>query len=176
MRTYEALYIVMPDLEDDGIQTVDKAVQSLITENGGSIVRSEIWGKRKLAYTVKKQTEGTYMLVRFEADPDFIVKLEQYFRLSEAIFRYQVVHFDEHTLRIEAEQQRRREEDMRNLAASPSRRDDDDDDGPRRPRRRDDDDDRDDDRPRRPRRRDDDDDRDDDDRPRRPRRRDEDDD
>jgi len=160
LRTYEALYIVMPDVDDDGIQTVDKAVQSLITENGGSIVRSEIWGKRKLAYAVKKQTEGTYILVRFEAEPDFNAKLEQYFRLSEAILRYQVVHFDEHTLRIEAEQARRREEDLRNSAAAASRRDDDDDDdGPRRPRRRDDDDDDDDDdRPRRHRRRDDDDD------------------
>ena len=158
MRTYEALYIVMPDVEDDGIQTVDKAVQSLITESGGSIVRSEIWGKRKLAYTVKKQTEGTYILVRFEAEPDFIAKLEQWYRLSEAVLRYQVVHFDEHTLRIEAEQQRRREEDLRNSAASASRRDDDDeDDGPRRPRRRYEDDDED-DAPRRPRRRDDDDD------------------
>lgn len=158
MRTYEALYIVMPDVEDDGIQTVDKAVQSLITESGGSIVRSEIWGKRKLAYTVKKQTEGTYILVRFESEPDFIAKLEQYYRLSEAVLRYQVVHFDEHTLRIEAEQQRRREEDLRNSAASASRRDDDDDDdGPRRPRRRYEDDDED-DAPRRPRRRDDDDD------------------
>jgi len=158
LRTYEALYIVMPDVEDDGIQTVDKAVQSLITESGGSIVRSEIWGKRKLAYTVKKQTEGTYILVRFEAEPDFIAKLEQWYRLSEAVLRYQVVHFDEHTLRIEAEQQRRREEDLRNSAASASRRDDDDeDDGPRRPRRRYEDDDED-DAPRRPRRRDDDDD------------------
>jgi len=158
LRTYEALYIVMPDVEDDGIQTVDKAVQSLITESGGSIVRSEIWGKRKLAYTVKKQTEGTYILVRFDAEPDFIAKLEQWYRLSEAVLRYQVVHFDEHTLRIEAEQQRRREEDLRNSAASASRRDDDDeDDGPRRPRRRYDDDDED-DAPRRPRRRDDDDD------------------
>jgi len=158
LRTYEALYIVMPDVEDDGIQTVDKAVQSLITESGGSIVRSEIWGKRKLAYTVKKQTEGTYILVRFDAEPDFIAKLEQWYRLSEAVLRYQVVHFDEHTLRIEAEQQRRREEDLRNSAASASRRDDDDDDdGPRRPRRRYEDDDED-DAPRRPRRRDDDDD------------------
>ncbi len=151
MRTYEALYIVMPDLDDDGIQTVDKAVQTLITESGGSIVRSEIWGKRKLAYTVKKQTEGTYILVRFQAEPDFVAKLERSFRLNESVLRYQVVHFDEHTLRIEAEQQRRREEDMRNSAASSSRHEDEDEDGPRRPRRRDDDED---DMPRRPRHRD----------------------
>ncbi len=146
MRTYEALYIVNPELGDDDIQTVEKQVQDLVTNNGGTIVRSEIWGKRKLAYTVKKHTEGVYVLLRFQAAPSFIARLEGFFKLAEPVIRYLVVHFDEHTLRLEAEQERRREEDLRSSSSSRGRRDDDDDDddepvraGARR-RRRDDDD------------------------------------
>jgi small subunit ribosomal protein S6 len=124
LRTYEALYIVTPELDDDGIQTVAKEVEALVLKHGGSIVRSEIWGKRKLAYVVKKFSEGGYILLRFDAAADFLAKLDAYFKLSEQIIRYLVVHFDDHTLKLEAEQQRRREEDARPRA----RRDDDDDD------------------------------------------------
>ena len=127
MRTYEALYIVSPELEDDAIQTVAKEVESLVTKNEGTIVRSEIWGKRKLAYMVKKFTEGNYVLLRFTADPDFVARLETYFKLSESIIRYLVVHFDKHMLSLEAEQKRRKEEDLRN-SANHKRHDDDDDD------------------------------------------------
>ena len=140
MRTYEALYIVNPELDDAAIQTIAEEVENLVTASGGAIVRSEIWGKRKLAYEVKKFTEGYYVLLRFDAEPTFIDKLEMHFRLSDPIYRHIVVHFDEKTLRLEAEQQRR------DVEAAHSRPNDDDDDDDDRPRRRDDDDD---DRPRR---------------------------
>jgi len=143
LRTYEALYIVNPNLDDAAIQTIAAEVESLVTDNGGAVVRSEIWGKRKLAYEVKKFTEGYYVLLRFDAEPEFIDKLELHFRLSEPIFRNLVVYFDEKTLRLEAEQARR---DVENAKNRPSEEDDDD-----RPRRRRDEDD--DDRPRRRERR-----------------------
>jgi small subunit ribosomal protein S6 len=134
LRTYEALYIVTPELDDDGIQTVAKGVEAFILKHEGTIVRSEIWGKRKLAYEVKKHTEGAYVLVRFTASADFLARLENFFKLAESIIRYLVVHFDERTMRLEAEQIRRKEEDIRASAAAKGRGrdddDDDDDDGP----------------------------------------------
>lgn len=132
MRTYEALYICTPELEEGDIQTISQEVENLVTTNGGSIVRSEIWGKRKLAYEVKKYSEGSYILCRFQSPPEFVAKLEQWFRLSDSVFRFLVVHFDEHTLRIEAEQARRKEEDLRASAAAAARGESDDDDRPRR--------------------------------------------
>lgn len=142
MRTYEALYIVKPDVQDDEIQTIAKDVESLVTTNGGTIVRSEIWGKRKLAYEVKKQTEGVYVLLRFESSPEFVGKLENHFRLSENVIRDLIVYFDPQTLRLEEEQKQRVEAEIRNSAANRDRDDDDDDDDrrPSRGRRRDDDD------------------------------------
>ena len=128
MRTYEALYIVRPDLEDDEIQTVADGVQTVVTNHGGAIVRSEIWGKRRLAYEVRRFTEGCYVLLRFEAPPEIVRRLEQHFRLSEAVIRHLVVHFDEQTLRLEAEQHRKNEEKLQATAARRGSSDDDDDD------------------------------------------------
>ncbi len=122
MRTYEALYIVKPDLGDDEIQTIAKETEALVTDNGGAIVRSETWGKRKLAYKVEQCTEGVYILLRFEAEPTFITRLEGYFRLSEAVIRDLVVYFDEKTLRLEAEQQLRVEAEIRASSTARARR------------------------------------------------------
>lgn len=145
MRTYEALYIVHPEVKDDEIQTIANNVETLVTDNGGAIVRSEIQGKRKLAYEVKRCTEGCYVLLRFQAEPPCITKLETYFRLAETIIRSLVVYFDEHTLRLEAEQEKRRQLELQASAAARSSDGEEDDDGRGRrrrpPRHRDDDDD-----------------------------------
>ena len=146
MKTYEALYIIRPEMADDEVQTVAKVVETLVTDNGGAIVRSEIWGKRRLAYQVQKCTEGNYVLLRFTALPAFVGRLENHFRLTDAIIRYMVVYFDEKTLRLEEEQKKRKEAEIRNSAAMAARRDVDDDDDddvvrPRRSKRYDDDDD-----------------------------------
>jgi small subunit ribosomal protein S6 len=136
LRTYEALYIVRPDVRDDDVQTIAKEVEALVTDNGGAIVRSEIWGKRKLAYEVQRFSEGYYILLRFEASPSFVARLENHFRLTDSIIRYLTVHFDEKMLRLEASQKKRREAEIRagSLATAPT--DDDDEGSPReRPRR-----------------------------------------
>ncbi|MBI3118424.1 MAG: 30S ribosomal protein S6 [Candidatus Hydrogenedentes bacterium] len=125
MRTYEALYIASAAVDDDGIQTMAKDTETLVANHGGAIVRSEIWGRRKLAYVVKKQSEGNYILLRFQAKPDFIARLESTFKLNESILRYLIVHLDEPALRLEEEQQRRKREE---LARSSARAEDDDDD------------------------------------------------
>ena len=122
LRTYEALYVVRPDVADEEIQTIANEVETLVTANGGAIVRSEIWGKRRLAYDVKGFAEGVYICLRFTAERTFVKRLEQHFRLAEAVIRHLVVHFDERTLRLEAEQKRRKEEELRTSAEEAQRR------------------------------------------------------
>lgn len=110
LRTYEALFIVSPEVDDDNIQAIARETERLVVKSGGAIVRSEVWGRRRLAYKVKKFSEGIYILIRFQSSPNFIARLENYFRLSEQIIRYIIVYFDEKTLRLEAEQEKRRRE------------------------------------------------------------------
>jgi small subunit ribosomal protein S6 len=142
LRTYEALYIIRPDLTDEETQAVALEVEGLITSNGGVIVRPEVWGKKRLAYEVKHFNEGVYVLLRFQAEAEFPKILEQYFRISDQVIRNLVVYFDEQMLRLEAEQEILRQEQIARAAATGER--DGDDDRPRR-RSRDDRDDRDDD-------------------------------
>lgn len=139
MRTYEALYIIRPELAEDAIQTMVEGVDKLIAEEGGTIVRSEILGKRRLAYPVKKCTEGVYVLVRFDSESAAVDALERYYRLAEDVIRYLVILFEEKTKRLEEEQQRRTQAQLEARATSGPRRrdegsDDRDDRGPR-PRR-----------------------------------------
>ena len=113
MRTYESLYIVRPDLSEDEVPAIAKQVEALVTENGGTIVQSETWGKRKLAYEVKQCTEGTYILLRFESDETFVERLESFYRLNDNVIRFLTVLFEKQTLRLEEEQRVRNEENIR---------------------------------------------------------------
>lgn len=135
MRTYEALYIVQPNATDEEIQTIVAGVERLVTEDGGTIVRSEVWGKRRLAYEVKRFQDGIYILCRFQANTGVIDKLNQYFRLTDDIIRELIVHFDEQTLKLEEEQHKQNEKLAAQRAAAEqrgARSDDKDDERPRR--------------------------------------------
>ncbi|PCJ53805.1 MAG: 30S ribosomal protein S6 [Candidatus Hydrogenedentota bacterium] len=126
MRTYEALFIVQPEAAEDLVQTIATGVETLITEDGGVIVRSEIWGKRRLAYLVKKFNEGIYILIRFEAETDIVKKLEGHFHLNEDVIRYLTVLFDEKALRLEVEQAARNEAQLEARRVGGPSADDDD--------------------------------------------------
>lgn len=91
MRDYEILYIVRPDLEDDKVQDVVKRVNSLISRSGGSAEQTSLWGKRKLAYEVKHQREGSYVLQDFQIDPGRVPELESALKITEEVLRHLIV-------------------------------------------------------------------------------------
>ena len=91
MRDYEILYIVRPDLEDDKVQDVVKRVNSLISRSGGSSEQTSLWGKRKLAYEVKHQKEGSYVLQDFQFDPSRVPELEAALKITEEVLRHLIV-------------------------------------------------------------------------------------
>ncbi|MDQ6877897.1 MAG: 30S ribosomal protein S6 [Candidatus Dormibacteraeota bacterium] len=91
MRDYEVLYIVRADLDDDKVQEIIKRVNTLIEKAGGSLERTNIWGKRKLAYEVKHQKEGAYVLQDFQIGPDRIPELEAALKITEEVLRHLIV-------------------------------------------------------------------------------------
>ena len=91
MRDYEVLYIVRADLDDDKVQDIVKRVNTLIEKAGGSIERTNVWGKRKLAYEVKHQKEGSYILQDFTIGQDRIPELEAALKITEEVLRHLVV-------------------------------------------------------------------------------------
>ena len=91
MRDYEILYIVRPDLEDDKVQDVVKRVNSLIGRSGGNAEQTSLWGKRKLAYEVKHQREGSYVLQDFKIEPERVPELESALKITEEVLRHLIV-------------------------------------------------------------------------------------
>ncbi len=90
MNTYEGLFIIKPDLKEDDIKNTCKAVQDAITKGGGSIKKEENWGKRPLAYIVKKYKEGYYYKLDFDLAPASVTKIEAVYKLNSDILRVMV--------------------------------------------------------------------------------------
>jgi len=94
MGKYEILYIVHPDLEAS-IDKITDRVRSLIETKKGKIYYEENWGKRKLAYEIRKTDVGIYLLWYFEVAKDAISKIERDLRLTEEIMRYMITAQEE---------------------------------------------------------------------------------
>jgi small subunit ribosomal protein S6 len=91
LRDYEVLYIVRPDLDDDKVQDAVKRVNTLIERSGGAIDQTSLWGKRKLAYEVKHQKEGSYVLQDFKIEPNRVPELESALKITEEVLRHLIV-------------------------------------------------------------------------------------
>ena len=91
MRDYEVLYIVRADLDDDKVQDAVKRVNTLIERSGGTTDRTNLWGKRKLAYEVKHQKEGSYVLQDFQLAPERVPELESSLKITEEVLRHLIV-------------------------------------------------------------------------------------
>jgi small subunit ribosomal protein S6 len=88
MRDYEVVFIVHPDLDENAMKGVIEKVQTWITDSGGSIVKTDIWGKRRLAYVIRKQREGQYVFIQAQMAPTFTNELERNLRFLEPVMRF----------------------------------------------------------------------------------------
>jgi len=94
-RTYEVMYIGAPETADEDIAKLNEAIQQQIEKEGGTIVKTEVMGRRKLAYPIQKKTEGHYTLFEIEGSGQEIAELERRFRVNDAVMRYITVRVDE---------------------------------------------------------------------------------
>lgn len=90
MRNYEVVFIVHPDLEETAFNDVVDRIKGWITEADGNIANVDVWGKRKMAYPIRKQREGQYVLINAQMNPSSISELERNIRLTEPVLRHLV--------------------------------------------------------------------------------------
>jgi len=90
-RDYEILYIVRPELDEQQVQEAVASVNRLIENVQGTVLKTDVWGKRKLAYEVRHLREGTYVLTDFRVEPDRIPEVEATIKISDAVFRHLIV-------------------------------------------------------------------------------------
>ena len=95
MREYECLYIINPQLTDEGVEAVSTRVQQVIQENGGEVLSINPWGKRRLAYEINRQREGYYIQMRVNGDTALPTALDQELRYAENVMRHLIVRADE---------------------------------------------------------------------------------
>lgn len=88
MHSYELMYIVHPDLEESAFNELVEIVNGWITESSGQVDNVDLWGKRRLAYPIQKQTEGQYVLMKTQLDATFCSELEHNLGLQEPIMRF----------------------------------------------------------------------------------------
>ncbi|MBQ1820698.1 MAG: 30S ribosomal protein S6 [Clostridia bacterium] len=90
MNQYEVLYVITPELDEEADKVVMDKFADIITANGGEIEKTDVWGKRRLAYPIDYKTEGFYVLVTFNANPELPRELERNMRNDERLMRYMV--------------------------------------------------------------------------------------
>lgn len=90
MRKYEVVLIFHPELDETALKDALEKVKAWITTAGGTITKVDAWGKRRLAYIIRKQREGVYYLVTTEFSPAFATELDRNLRFHEPVIRYMI--------------------------------------------------------------------------------------
>ncbi|MGB8507162.1 MAG: 30S ribosomal protein S6 [Pyrinomonadaceae bacterium] len=94
-RVYEVVFIVDPDAVDEDITRLSDNLQHIITEQGGTVTKTENMGRRQLAYKIGRKHEGIYMLFEIEGTGREIAELERRMRVNDQVLRYITVRVDE---------------------------------------------------------------------------------
>ena len=94
MPMYETIFIAQPDLPEADADALSETFQQVVRDSEGNLVKSDRWGKRKLAYPLSKHQEGYFFHLQFEADPAVLAEVERRLRNSEQILKFLSVRLD----------------------------------------------------------------------------------
>ncbi len=107
LRTYELVYIVTPDATEEQIAAIHEQVEQTTQKMSGSLVRTENWGRRRLAYSIQKHKEGVYVLEVIEGTGDLMKELDRRLKVLDQVVRHLVVRVDAEQRVIERTRSRR---------------------------------------------------------------------
>ncbi len=97
MRRYETVVIAQANLPEDDLTGLIDRYSSIITDRKGAVVKVDRWGVRKLAYDIKKQTRGTYVLYDFAATSDAVAEMERNLKIDENVLKFMTIMTDPET-------------------------------------------------------------------------------
>jgi small subunit ribosomal protein S6 len=119
MRRYESVVILDPEVADDDVRQFTERYTSLIKDHDGEIIKVEDWGKKRLAYLVKKRDTGRYILLDYVAPPEVINEVERNFKIDEGVLKYLSVKMDD-DVDLEAFKAQAEEEEVKAQAKAES--------------------------------------------------------
>ncbi len=91
MNLYEKIVILDPSLDDAAVEDTVTKIKDLIIKQGGEILKTEKWGRRKLAYELNKHQKGNYVLILFKSPPPTIAEIERFCKIVDAVIKFMVV-------------------------------------------------------------------------------------
>jgi small subunit ribosomal protein S6 len=94
MRHYEVMLIIHPDLDEAALNAVLDKVKGWVADSGGSIEKIDHWGKREMAYPIRKQREGQYVLITGQFSTKFNAELERHLQITEPVIRFMITKID----------------------------------------------------------------------------------
>ena len=106
-RVYEVVFIVDPATPEEDLTRLTENLRAIVTDQGGTVTRSEVMGRRQLAYRIGRSNEGVYVLFEVEGTGREISELERRMRVSDQVMRYLTVRVDEDRQRAEKLRARR---------------------------------------------------------------------
>jgi small subunit ribosomal protein S6 len=88
---YEKILLLLPTLSEEEVREIINKISSVITENGGEVLKIENLGKKKLAYKLNKQSMGYYVLFIFKAPSKVIKTMEEFYKVYDPVFKYMII-------------------------------------------------------------------------------------
>jgi len=95
LREYELMFVLAPDLQEDGVTATTERVNNLITSRGGEITKVDTMGRRRMAYPIRHHIDGYYTVMRFRLEANQTDELERNLRLTEPVMRHLLVRAEE---------------------------------------------------------------------------------
>ena len=120
MRHYEIIFIVRPDLADDDIQKLITQMEGVVGSAGGKVEKVEKMGRRRLAYRVRKQREGFYVIFQVQGSGDTVREFERRLKVADAVIKYLTVCTDETLKRAEKYKALRAKQDSKRRRGKPA--------------------------------------------------------
>ena len=115
-RQYELVYVIAPDVGDDGVSALHTQVDEIVTQGGGKIEKTDNWGRRRLAYEINRHKEGTYVLELFNGPGELVHELDRRLKVVDDVLRHLIVRVDDDLRKAEHARARRQNKQQRRRA------------------------------------------------------------
>ena len=114
-RTYELIYVLKPDAAESEVADMHKQVADIVERMGGTIDKTDTWGRRKLAYEIGKHKEGFYVLEVITGSAELMKEIDRRLKVTEGLLRHLAVRIDESSIKAERARTKRIEESRRQI-------------------------------------------------------------
>ncbi|MCC6954878.1 MAG: 30S ribosomal protein S6 [Deltaproteobacteria bacterium] len=92
--SYESVLVFVGDLDENAVKAQIDKINAVVTNHGGELTRSDVWGRRQLSFRIKKRTSGIYAMLQFTGDKALVADLDRQLRINENVLRHMIVARD----------------------------------------------------------------------------------